>query len=65
MKIEMDDNSTITAVVLIAVIGILAGSLGGCHITNKTDREAIKAGLVQEPVPGQYLQWKKPTNPTK
>lgn len=62
MKIEMDDNSSITTTICVIVIvaGLLA--ISGCHMTEETNRLAIKSGLVQkqQQVPSTTIIWTKP-----
>lgn len=60
MKIEMDDNSAITAVSIIVAVTVIIICLGGCHITEKTNQEAIKAGLIQKPNQSSMMHWEKP-----
>lgn len=61
MKIEMDDNTGITVTICMIATIILLGSLGGCYMSEKTNQEAIKAGLVQKPMQSQAGSlWSKP-----
>lgn len=61
MKIEMDDNSSIVTTVSTFVVVVVLAILAGCHMTEETNRQAIKAGLVQKQqlTPGQPV-WSKP-----
>ena len=42
MKIEMDDNSSITVTVCLVIALLMAGALIGCNMVETTNREAIK-----------------------
>ncbi len=49
---------TVVASVVVISLTLLGGY--GCHQTEKTNQEAIKAGLVQDLIPGVGRGWVKP-----
>lgn len=61
MKLEMDDNSTWTAIAILASLCLIVCSLGGCYLSEKTRQEAMKAGLEeQENIGIGGFHWAKP-----
>ncbi len=57
---EKSELQTLSAVLLICLLLVLL-AFGGCHDTEVTNREAIKAGLVQKPNIGTSgTHWVKP-----
>ena len=61
MKIEICECSAWSFTVTAIVLGIIAGGLIGCDMCERTNREAIKAGLEQKQVLGtQQIIWSKP-----
>lgn len=60
MRIEISEEVGWTVVLCVLFIAATAAGLGGCHICQTTEREAIKAGLVQTQDSGTILHWSKP-----
>lgn len=57
----MDDNSSIAITVIAIILAIVVVSLGGCHMVEKTNQEAIKKGLVLKPLNSTTtLGWTNP-----
>lgn len=60
MRIEISEEVGWTVVLCALFIAATVGALGGCHMVQTTEREAIKAGLVQTQDSGTILHWTKP-----
>lgn len=61
MNIEIDENTSLTTIICIAIICISSAAMFGCHESEKTYREAIKNGLQQKQNPGcRETLWIKP-----
>jgi hypothetical protein len=58
----MKEKTAWTIVASVAVISITVLGGYGCHQTEKTRQEAIKAGLVEDFQPGFGRIWTKPNN---
>lgn len=52
MKIEIDENTGFTTAFVAVITAIAIISTYGCHQSEETEREKVKAGLVQEIAPG-------------
>lgn len=59
MKIETDRTTAYSAITIVAIVTISCLASYGCHQTEETKREAIKAGLEERPAT-QYSSWVKP-----
>lgn len=60
MKVVMDNNSTITTISCLAIAALMAVIMYGCRSYTDIQKEALKAGLVQEPDHSQTTHWAKP-----
>jgi hypothetical protein len=61
IKIDICENTSLTTIICTLIVCVLAAAIGGCHITENTQRQAIKAGLVQKQSMGTAgVYWAKP-----
>lgn len=61
MSLEINEELGLTIFFTAVVLVCGACALGGCHMCEKTKREAVKAGLVQKNEPSGTMQvWTKP-----
>lgn len=61
IKIDICDNTGVSLTLTVLFICATTISLGGCHMMEETQRQAIKSGLVQkqQQAPGVVV-WTKP-----
>lgn len=61
MKLELDDNTSMTTMVVTIALCVSCIFMHGCYRVQETDNEAIKAGLHQAILPGTAnARWVKP-----
>ncbi len=61
MTVEINAETAWTLVFFFIVCGIASVSMWGCHQSEETTREKIRAGLVQKEIPNTYTTiWAKP-----
>lgn len=63
MDINVNDETSFTVIMTALITAAMILACYGCSQQEQTKREAIKAGLVEESLPGQQrMGWTKPKN---
>lgn len=64
MKIELDNNTSLVAIVIVALICIFSFGSYGCHQVEETKRVAFRAGFEEQPSKSSSSGWVKSKSAT-